>query len=107
VAGIGRGAYETVYPLYKTLPGRGIFSHPENEVLQLVVESGVLVGLLVLAALVVTFGGLALRRRPSALSCGMLAGIFACSLHNLVDFNLETGAVGCAYFVMFGLLVGR
>jgi len=105
--GIGRGAFATVYPLYKELRNTGTFTHPENEVLQVLVESGLPVGLVVLGALLAGLAGLALRRRTSPSSCGMLAGLFACSLHNLVDFNLETGAVGLAYFVMLGLLVGR
>jgi len=106
-AGIGRGAFATVYPRYQTLPARGTFTYPENEVLQVLVECGLPVGLLVLGLLGLTLVGLALRARASALACGGLAGLFACSLHNLVDFNLETNAVGLAYFTVLGLLVGQ
>ena len=49
--GIGRGAFASVYPVYKTLEARVTFTHAENEVFQTLIECGWPVGLVVLGAL--------------------------------------------------------
>ena len=46
VVGIGRGAYATVYPRYKTVEANRTFQYAENEVLQNMVEWGPAIGVL-------------------------------------------------------------
>ena len=51
LTGIGRGAFGTVYPAYKTEPELVTFTHLENEWLQAPVELGLPAGLLLVGAL--------------------------------------------------------
>lgn len=104
ITGIGRGAYRTVYPRYKTLNHRATFTHAENETLQYLADWGFLVGGAFVLGLIGCFL-VGLRRAKTSYSMGgILAGVFACMLHNQVDFNLETGAVMLVFFVLFGVL---
>lgn len=86
--GIGRGAFVSAYPRYKTSAVQLTFEYPENILVQLITEWGVIVGGLVLLGL-----GWALARRLSRASgaqqIGALMGVAAVLLHNLVDFSLE------------------
>jgi tetratricopeptide (TPR) repeat protein/O-antigen ligase len=104
LAGIGRGAYPIVYPRYKTLSHDATFTHAENETLQFLVDWGLPVGVLVIAGLVGCFlVGLSRARRSYTMG-GILAGVFACLLHNQVDFNLETGAVLLVLLALYGVM---
>ncbi|MBK9519343.1 MAG: O-antigen ligase family protein [Anaeromyxobacter sp.] len=62
LTGIGRGAFGTVYPAYKTEPELVTFTHLENEWLQAPVELGLPVGLLLVGALALTWLAAARRR---------------------------------------------
>jgi tetratricopeptide (TPR) repeat protein len=102
--GAGRGAFESVYPAFRTDNAFIAYTHPENIVAQWGVEWGIVVSLVAACALVY---GL----RPSAivglpLVAGPWAAILAAALHNLVDFNSEVPAVGIALSVCAGILVG-
>lgn len=105
VTGIGRGAYASVYPRYKTVEHTATFTHAENQVLQVLVEWGPVFGLFFLGAFALTFFlGLA-RARQSYSMGGCLAGIFAVSAHNLVDFNLEVGGVAMPFVLVLAIAV--
>jgi tetratricopeptide (TPR) repeat protein len=104
VVGIGRGAFATVYPRYKTLESRKTFTHPENEVLQNMVEWGPVVGALFVGLFVLAFLLALSRARQSYSMGGCLAGVFIVTLHNLVDFNLEVGGVAVPFLVVMGIL---
>src|SRR5207249_4433766 len=43
LSGVGRGAFEMVFPFYKRVPERVTFTHAENVLLQLPADLGVLV----------------------------------------------------------------
>ena len=102
--GIGRGAYATVYPRFKTVESQATFTHAENEPLQLLVEWGPLFGLLFCAAAVATFMLALFRARLSLSMIGVLAAVFTVGAQNLVDFNLEIGGVAMPFAMLLGIL---
>ncbi len=104
IVGVGRGAFSTAYPKYKSVMLQGTFSHAENQVLQYMTEWGPLFGGLFVVGFVICFL-MALRRAKHSFTMGgCLAGIFAVSAHNLVDFNLEIVGVALPFVVVLGVL---
>jgi tetratricopeptide (TPR) repeat protein len=96
--GMGRGAFESVFPRYQTLPAINTYTHPENAVLQLATELGV-PGLLLLAVALWGFGRLLRREGLEAAELAVLAGVAALGLHDLFDFSLELPASAVAALV--------
>ena len=107
--GIGRGAFERVFPVYRTVEGSlGVrFSFIENEPLQYLVEMGWL-GFLVV---VLAFGALAKEwlaaRRRDQIEAALAAALVAVMVHNTVDFGMETLGIQVPFFAILGTLVGR
>jgi tetratricopeptide (TPR) repeat protein len=106
-AGIGRHAFDRVYPTVRTLSWPVRFNFVENGPLQLLID----VGWVGLAALVLSFGALAarmLRRgRKDAVEAALLAGLAAVGMHNLVDFGLETSGIRLPFAALAGAALGR
>lgn len=105
--GIGRGAFESVFEAVR--PERTenlVFTHAENVVVQLVVEWGLPVGVLALAALAFCMrpGALGAARRLS--HAGAWAGVAALVLQNLADLGTEVPAVMIALSAVVGSLTG-
>jgi tetratricopeptide (TPR) repeat protein len=104
--GVGRGAFWVAFPLVSEWGSTVTFTHAENAVLQLLVDWGVLAGLVALLG----FGLIVARRllkppariRPTA----ALAGLVAFGLHNLIDFNMEVPGVAVMAAALLGTLVG-
>ncbi|MFO0615155.1 MAG: O-antigen ligase family protein [Polyangiaceae bacterium] len=104
--GIGRGAFESVFPAYHPpVKGNVVFTHPENVVVQWSSEWG-LVGVVALIALLVLFRPNRLAITRSALNAGVLVGVGALLLHNLADLSLELFGVGTAVATLLGSLWG-
>jgi hypothetical protein len=106
VFGVGRGAFESVFPAYHTGPGNVLYAHAENFALSWAVEWGLPVSLAALLAF-----GWVLRPRPlgvgrSAVATGAWAGLFVVLLQNLFDLALEVPAVCFALAVILGSLWG-
>jgi hypothetical protein len=102
VFGIGRGAFESVFPAYHAGAHNEIYTHPENIVAQWVTEWGPFV---VLAAAVGFFWTLSPRRLGlgrSASSTGALVGICVLVLQNFVDLSLELMGPALAAVVILG-----
>jgi len=95
VLGMGRGAFEAAFPRYQSEPSPSTFTHPENAVLQGMVELGV-PGLVLLALAVWGFARLLRREGLDALELASLAGVAALALHDLFDFSLELPACAVA-----------
>ena len=107
--GIGRGAFERVYPAYRTFksPLPTTFAFVENYPLQLLIDSGwILFGFLVVGAVVV-IRALVTRRRGDEIEAALLAGLFAVSVHSIVDFGLETMGVLLPFMALLGTVMGR
>jgi len=108
--GIGGGAFDRVYPVYRALltlqPVR--FTHAENQPLQFLIEygwPGLIVASLAIAAMVVS-----LRPRARVLPISSLAlagGLMAVVVHNLVDFGMELLGVALPWYALLGTLAGR
>ncbi len=106
VFGIGRGAFETVFPAYRILPGGAVYTHAENFVLQWVTEWGLPVGLAALVAGAWAFTPQRLGARRSALAAGAWCGVAVLLIQNLVDLALEVPGVCIGAVVVLGSLWG-
>ena len=98
--GIGRGAFVSVYPQYKTSPLQLTFAFPENLVAQFFAEWGIIIGLAALVGLV--WAVLARFETTDPLSIGALAGVSAVLVQNFVDFSLELAGMAIPVAVVLG-----
>ncbi|WP_437810426.1 O-antigen ligase family protein [Sorangium sp. So ce1078] len=105
--GIGRGAFETVFPAYRQSPGNIVFTHAENFVIQWAAEWGIPAATAALIALGVAFrpGKIALRGSTAAL--GAWVGCVVLLLQNLFDLGLEVPGVTIALAATVGSLWGE
>lgn len=106
IFGIGRGAFETVFPSYRQGGGDLIYQFPENIVSQWLSEWGLLAGTLGLATFCWCL-------RPRWLNLGREIQRHAAQLailtlvfHNLVDLSLELSSVSTSAFAVLGALSG-
>jgi tetratricopeptide (TPR) repeat protein/O-antigen ligase len=108
-AGIGRGAFEHVYPIYRTVKNwfPVTFAFLENHPLQLLVDSGWLLFGLILAAVAVVIREIAVRGRRDRIEAALLAGLFAVTAHSFLDFALETLGVAIPFAAILGTVLGR
>ncbi len=105
--GVGRGAYESVFPAYRVTPGTGVYTYAENFIVQWVAEWGAPVGLGALAACAWAFAPRRLGAHRSALAAGGWCGVAALALlQNLVDLALEVPAVCIGAATVLGSLWG-
>ncbi len=98
--GIGRGSYISLYSHYKQSPAQLVFAYPENILIQLLADWGVIVGPLALLALLVAV----VRRLQAAetLALGALCGVAAVIAQNIVDFSLELPGVALPVAAILG-----
>jgi tetratricopeptide (TPR) repeat protein/O-antigen ligase len=107
--GIGRGAFDRVFPIYRSLkmafPLR--FAFVENEPLQLLIEGGWFFFLLMALAVALVIWQIARRGRRDWIEAALLAGLFAVLVHSTVDFGLETLGVLLPFAAVLGTVLGR
>lgn len=103
-AGMGRGAFEAGFSRFQTMLPGYTFSHPENAVLQLWAEFGLVAGLAVLGLYLAGLYRVLRRGELNRLDLALVAGAVALALHNLVDFSLELPACAAALCVALGVL---
>jgi Flp pilus assembly protein TadD len=96
LAGMGRGAFAEVFPRHKESLADVTVVSPENVVLLLALEWGLLVAVVYLVALLVPVARRMLSS-PSVVVAAALGGLVALGLHNLADFNLETLGVAIPF----------
>lgn len=104
--GIGRGAFESVFPAFKFGQANVIYTHPENFVAQWVSEWGVLVGLGGLFALAWTLRPRELGLGRESVAVGVVAALLALLVQNLVDLGLEVPAIALAIVMALGACWG-
>ena len=104
--GIGRGAFESVFPAYRSDSGNRIYTHAENLVVQWVAEWGVVVGVAALIAFVVTLKPWLWRSREPSLAAAATIGAAVLVLQNMVDLGLEIPAISIAFVVVLGAAWG-
>jgi hypothetical protein len=105
VFGVGRGAFESVFPQLRTTPEYWVNTHPEDVVAQWTTEWGVPVAVLAMVAI-----AWALRPRTalarSRAPAGAWAALVAVAAHNLVDFSSEVPGVVIAMCVCAAIVTG-
>ena len=105
VVGIGPEAFKVVYPLYKTLQSDKRYEYPENIIVQVLCESGIIMGGLILAAFI---GGLVFifrEKHLKRLEMGAFGAIAVIAIHNYIDFNLSAFAIAVPFFLLFSILL--
>jgi tetratricopeptide (TPR) repeat protein len=107
--GIGRGAFDRVYPIYRSLksafPIR--FAFVENEPLQLLIDCGWLLFAPILAATVFVGWRIARRGRHDRVEAALVAGLVAVLVHGVVDFGLETLGVLLPFTAVLATVLAR
>jgi tetratricopeptide (TPR) repeat protein len=108
-AGIGRGAFEHVYPVYRTVETwiPITFGYLENHPLQLLVDSGWLFFVAIGAAVVLVVREVVLRGRRDRIEAAFLGGLVAIVAHSCLDFALETMGVALPFAAILGTVLGR
>jgi len=101
LTGLGRGAFEAVFPRHKVSVRPYTFVSPENLEVLWLVEWGVPVGLGLLAGWLWILGAWVLRGR-SVVGAAAAGGAVALWLHNQADFNLELLGVALPFAAMLG-----
>jgi O-antigen ligase len=106
--GSGYGTFAAAYPRFRSPEVRLYYAHAHNDLIQVVVEGG-LVGLVlltlllipVLRALVAGCAG-----AQGSLGVGIAAGLGAMLLHGLIDFNFHIPANAAMASILAGALTG-
>jgi tetratricopeptide (TPR) repeat protein len=106
IFGIGRGAFESVFPQYRTEAGNIVFTHAENFPAQWIAEWGLPVGLAALVLFAWMFRPRNVGVTRSAVVAGASLGVFIVLVHNMVDLALEVPAVCIAIAMVMGSVWG-
>jgi tetratricopeptide (TPR) repeat protein len=107
--GIGRGAFDRVFPIYRSfqMPFPLRFAFVECEPLQLLIDGGWFFGALLLAGFGLVFWWILRRGRRDRVEAALLTGLFAVIVHSTVDFALETLGVLLPFAAVAGAVLGR
>ena len=107
-AGIGRGAFDHVYPIYRTVQTWSpiTFAFLENHPLQLLVDSGWLLFAAILAGVALVVREVVRRGRRDRIEAALLAGLFAVIAHSFLDFALETLGLALPFAAVLGTVLG-
>jgi tetratricopeptide (TPR) repeat protein len=107
--GIGRGAFDRVYPIYRQLqtPFPLRFAFVENEPLQLLIDSGWLFYGVMVATLLFVGWRVIRRGRRDRIEAALVAGLVAVLVHGVFDFGLETLGVLVPFTAILATVLGR
>jgi tetratricopeptide (TPR) repeat protein len=107
--GIGRGAFDRVFPIYRTVkaPFALRFAFVENEPLQLLIDCGWALFGLLFAGFGLVLWQIARYGRRDRIEAALVAGLFAVLIHNLVDFGLETPGILLPFTGILATVLGR
>ena len=111
--GTGLGSFGTAYPRFQTIPSDLIWGHAHDDLVEALVESGVVGGLLIVWALAmfVRFAFVDLRRKlhhqAGWIRFGAAVGCSGLLVHSLCDFNLRIPATAAWFAVCVGISVGQ
>ncbi len=96
--GTGFGTFDRIYPLYQSKYPHLYFEHPENEYLEILVETGI-VGFAAFWGLVIVYFSSVLKRWRErhnafvvAITVGGISSCAAIMIHGLTDFNMRIPA---------------
>ncbi|WP_437503526.1 O-antigen ligase family protein [Sorangium sp. So ce1099] len=105
--GVGRGAFETVFPAYRQSPGNIVFTHAENFAIQWAAEWGIPVAAAALIALGLAFRPGKIAMKGSTAAVGAWVGCVVLLAQNLFDLGLEVPGVSIALAATLGSLWGE
>ena len=103
--GTGLGSFEAAFPQYQSFSSDQSWDHAHNDYAEALAETGLVGGLLIVAALVMFFGlafrklGQRLRHDAGWIQLGAAIGCCGLLVHSLVDFNLHLPA-NAAWFAV-------
>jgi len=97
--GIGRGAFSTTFPVFKSQADSFTWTHAENEWFQIPIEIGIPAGLLLIGSFVWIWGRACRDPEPSSAKIGILSGMAGLALQNTVDFSFEVLGVALPFVV--------
>jgi O-antigen ligase len=106
--GTGLGTFVHIFPMYRSFHIRGLVSHAENDLLQLLSEVGLIgTGLLVVLFLFLFFKAfsglrsLSQRDPQKYIGLGGMVGILGLMFHSLVERNIQVPANAFLYTFIF------
>jgi len=105
-SGMGRGAFEAAFSRYQTSWPEVTLTHPENIVLQLWAELGLLGAALVGLTAAWAYLRLLRQNQASSLQLALLSGLAGMALHDFFDFGLELPGCAVAACMAIGLASG-
>lgn len=103
--GSGLGSFETVYSSYEFVEQIGVqyTHHAHNDVLELLLETGLVGALLMIAVLVM----IVRRFRHSLFTQACAFSIVVIILHSLLDYPMRTMAIGIVVFYLVTIVVSK
>jgi tetratricopeptide (TPR) repeat protein len=104
--GVGRGAFESVFPAYRMYSEHIVFTHAENFPAQWMTEWGLPVALAALVGFAWFLRPRAIGLRRSISAGGVAVGIAILLLQNLFDLGLEVSSICIALATAFGSIWG-
>jgi O-antigen ligase len=110
--GSGLGTFTQVFPMYRSFHIRGLITHAENDLLQLVAETGLIgAGLMLTIFLFLIFKAIKgirlLSHRDSGryIGIGGLIGVLALMFHSLVERNIQVPANALLYTFIWASII--
>jgi len=106
--GVGFGAFDAAYPIFRSPEVRLHYDHAHNDPLQALAEGGLAAGVLLALVLAPLLREIvrALGRGRGTLAVGLAAGAAALLLHGLIDFNFHIPANAATGAILAGTLLG-
>ncbi|MCK6533038.1 MAG: O-antigen ligase family protein [Polyangiaceae bacterium] len=105
--GVGRGAFESVFPAYRSEAGNVIYSHAESFPIQWAAEWGLPIAVLAAVTLLWSVRPSRLAASRCTATLGAWIGVAAVVLHNLADLGMEVPAIMIALALTAGALAGQ
>lgn len=112
ILGVGFGAFQYAFSRYDQSSGLLRVEQAHNDYLQLIADTGVLGGVVMLAFILLLFArGVAALQTPDlvqrAISLGALAGCFGIAVHSFVEFNLQVTTNAQLFLALAALATTR
>ena len=107
LTGIGAEVFKIAFPMFKTMLFDNKAIYPENYLLQVLADLGLVAGGFVVVGVALSLALIFFKREPGRLEMAAFCSVVAVTLQNMVDFNLSTFAVAVPYMILLAILTGR